>query len=242
MKRIKLRAPGTPRATLVRPLEHPKNNYLDEIPDEPGYRFTLRPDRPGTTSDRRRSKFGGPLKREDMDRLNPRIYNYESHPRMIYRMRLCGLDIDRIADIMGVDTTTLYKWRREHPEFAEAWLEGGEHADGKVANALFLTATGWQHDAEKIAIDSKEGTVTRVQYVEKFKPDVAAINMWLTNRQSDRWKNKNTNEVTGPGGAALAAPTIIVNPVISARQIAPTTIEGVTVDTRYLPDLSEDTT
>ncbi len=181
---------------------------------------SIRPDYPELVSNKMDSEFGGPVNGQH----KLKTYDPEVHPKLIYRLALCGLSADRMADCLLIDLNTLYRWRRDHEAFATAWHEGGDHADGKVANALFLRATGWEHMAEKIAIDAKDGNVVRVPYIERFAPDVSAINLWLTNRQAQKWKNKDTTEHTGPNGSALAAPTIVIQPVRSARQIA--TING----------------
>ncbi len=110
------------------------------------------------------SEFGGPVNGQH----KLKTYDPEVHPKLIYRLALCGLSADRMADCLLIDLNTLYRWRRDHEAFATAWHEGGDHADGKVANALFLRATGWEHMAEKIAIDAKDGNVVRVPYIERF--------------------------------------------------------------------------
>jgi hypothetical protein len=233
--RAKLKPRSIDMSEFAARLDKYAADYKEPKPDAPRHetrvaQTTIRPDRPGYTSDSTRSRFGGPVPRVPETLNSVHAYDNERHPRQMYRLQLLGISVDQCADVLGISLPVMYKWRKIHPDFAEAWAEGGVHADGKVANALLLKATGWEHQAEKIAIDAKDGSVVRVEYTEKFAPDTAAINLWLTNRQKETWKNQSSKEVTGPGGSPLGAPTIIIRPVMSARQISPVTIDGSSIN------------
>ncbi len=159
------------------------------------------------------------------DMYAEKTYSPNVHPRMIYRMRLIGIQKTRIADIMLIRHATLERWLRDYPDAQEAWDQGGEHADASVARALFKRATGYKHKIEKVFYNARENEVTRVEMEEKFAPDTSAAIFWLSNRQGKHWKNSSTRELVGKDGETLQPPTIIINPIISLRPHIPT-IDG----------------
>ena len=154
-------------------------------------------------------------------------YCDEIHPKQVYRCRLAGLSIARIADILLVDPKLIRDWRKKYPKMAKAWADGGAHADAYVATAMFKRAIGYSHKTEKIAINSQTGKVTRAVFRERYAPDTAAGTFWLTNRQPGLWKNRNQSELVGKDGERLEVPSIMINPVMSANQLAEIeTIDG----------------
>lgn len=84
-----------------------------------------------------------------------------------------GLTDEQIAKNMGISTSTLYQWKKDHPEISEALKEGKEVADYKVENALFLLATGFEDSEGKW-----------------HPPNITAIIFWLKNRKPQEWREK----------------------------------------------------
>lgn len=166
------------------------------------------------------SEFGGPVRAGHCPR-DGSLYDPNTHPKQVYRLRLAGLTATEIADVLMISIATLTDWRKLHYRLDQAWREGGAHADAKVVKALFARATGYKHATEKVFYNSREDKIVRVPIVEKYAPDTSAIEFWLTNRQGQRWKKRSSNEHTGADGAPLTPPTIIINPVMSANAIAP---------------------
>lgn len=149
------------------------------------------------------------------------VYNPTIHPAQLYRLRILGLPIERVADVLMISPHTLIKWRELYPEFQAAWVQGAEEADAAVAYSLYRRALGWTQPAEKIAINTQTGEAYRAAYTERFAPDVTAAIHWLNNRQGARWKSKVNNELTGADGQPLTPPSIIVTGVVSQNQQAP---------------------
>lgn len=116
-------------------------------------------------------------------------------------MALQGATDREIAEELGVDERTLYRWKHAHAEFRQALRLGKSAADDRVENALYRRAIGYSFDALKIM--QHDGRVIVKPYVEHVPPDVGAIKLWLTNRRADRWRDKQTQEVTGEGGGPV---------------------------------------
>ena len=74
-----------------------------------------------------------------------------------------GLTYEQISNNMGIDTTTLWDWRRKNTNISNALKKGREVVDFEVENALLKNAL--------------EGNVT-------------AQIFWLKNRMKDQWREK----------------------------------------------------
>jgi hypothetical protein len=147
----------------------------------------------------------------------------------IYQPEYCNMVLDSaeirdggatdqvIADHIGVDRVSIYRWREEHPEFAEACAQAKEAADDVVEASLFQRAKGYEHEAVKIF--QYEGKPVIVDYTERFAPDTGAAMNWLKNRRPDKWRDRV--EHTGADGRDLVqAQTIDVMEVAKAIGLA----------------------
>lgn len=74
-----------------------------------------------------------------------------------------GLTDEQMAENIGISTSTLYEWKKSHPEISEALKKSKDVADRMVENALFKNAV--------------EGNIT-------------AQIFWLKNRKPDQWRDK----------------------------------------------------
>lgn len=117
--------------------------------------------------------------------------------------KLCALGATdmELANFFDVDTATIYRWRNLHEEFCEAVTCGKEKADERVARSLFNRAVGYTFESEKVF--QYQGEIVRAKTLEHVPPDVGAAFNWLKNRRPDEWRDKQTQEHTGPDGGAL---------------------------------------
>lgn len=100
-----------------------------------------------------------------------------------------GLTDEKIAQKMGISTSTLYDWKTKHPEISEALKKGKEIVDIQVENALLKRALGYEYTETKVETSEKEGRkviCTKKQVI----PDTAAAFIWLKNRRPDKWRDK----------------------------------------------------
>jgi len=116
-------------------------------------------------------------------------YNAETMPRLARAWRGEGATLEQIAERFGVDVSTLYRWRAQHRELADALLEGTSEANARVEEALLKSAEGFHYDEVIEERDDKDH-VLRKKVVNKFlPPNVSAQKFWLINRTKGRWKN-----------------------------------------------------
>jgi hypothetical protein len=113
--------------------------------------------------------------------------------------KLCkiGATEYEVGQMLGVSVMTLWRWRGEHPEFAEAFKLGREAASERVEHSVFHRAVGYTFASEKIVTVDKK--VVRVPIKEHIPPDVQAQQFWLTNRRRGEWRNRQEIEVGAPG-------------------------------------------
>lgn len=118
--------------------------------------------------------------------------------------KLCklGATDKQIADFFGVSEQTVNNWKQAHPEFLESLRSGKELADANVAASLYQRAMGYSHEAVKIAA-SPTGEHVAVPYVERYPPDTTAAIFWLKNRRPDLWRDRHTQEISGPNGGPI---------------------------------------
>jgi hypothetical protein len=110
-----------------------------------------------------------------------------------------------VADYLGIDDATLYRWRWAYPVFRESLKLGKDVADDRVEMSLFRRATGYSFDSVKIFND--EGSPLVVPFIEHVPPDPACIKLWLTNRRRKAWKEKIDFEASGNILAVFRDPT-----------------------------------
>ena len=90
--------------------------------------------------------------------------------------------VAEIAEEIGVDSWTLFDWRRNDEDFDKGWLE--------------IRAV-----VDEVRNDIVEGNMFRRAIKDKANP-VESI-FWLKNRDSQRWKDKQEREVYGKDGQPL---------------------------------------
>lgn len=126
--------------------------------------------------------------------------------------RLGATDLD-IADFFEVDVRTIYRWKNGDEGFCQALKSGKEASDDRVERSLYARATGYTFDAVKVF--QHLGGPVIVPYREHLPPDTTAAIFWLKNRRPDEWRDKLTQEHTGPGGGPVQVTEIrrvIVDP------------------------------
>ena len=101
-----------------------------------------------------------------------------------------GLTNDQIARNMGINTCTLYEYRKRFPEIANAIKKAKEVVDFEVENALLKRALGYDYYEEEESVQTKNGVTTkRAKKTKKHMPgDVTAQIYWLNNRNPDVWR------------------------------------------------------
>lgn len=115
-----------------------------------------------------------------------------------------GLTDKQIAEQkIGVNESTLHRWKKTHPQVMQALKRGKEVVDRQVENALLKNALGFEYEETKTYITvNPDGT--KSQRVEKTKkiqrPDTTAGIFWLKNRKPGVWRDRQQLEHSGDIG------------------------------------------
>lgn len=112
-----------------------------------------------------------------------------------------GLTDVEIAENMGICLRTLGRWKKEHPQIAEALKRGTETADDSVEQALLKRALGYDHDevTREMKIDPETGeeSLKSVKIVTKHvMPNISAQLYWLKNRRPSVWRDRPVSEAS----------------------------------------------
>lgn len=102
-----------------------------------------------------------------------------------------GLTDREIADELGVNVATLYRWRIDFPEFRDAMKSGKSVADDRVERSLYARAIGYEWNACKPFMPAGASKPVIATYREHVPPDVNAATFWLKNRRGDAWRDKS---------------------------------------------------
>lgn len=108
-----------------------------------------------------------------------------------------GYTLMDISNKIGVDNDVFLRWRDKYPEMAAAVRKGKELVDYQVENALLKSALGYKTQEVKVTTTMRYGKVVETikEVTDKeITPNVSAIQMWLYNRQKDKWKNMNNSK------------------------------------------------
>ena len=125
---------------------------------------------------------------EDMLRGRPTAFDkaYVSVAKKLAEMGATDLDL---SQAFGVDVRTIYRWKLEHPAFAEALTIGKDVADKMVENSLFKRAVGYTIDEQQIV--TAGGVPVPVVLQKHYPPDVKAATFWLKNRKKEDWRERH---------------------------------------------------
>lgn len=126
----------------------------------------------------------------------PTKYDKDSHPLMAWVLAVLGKTNKEIAAELSISTATLDSWQKKFPDFLSSVKGGKAVANAKVVKSLYNRAIGSRYPEKKI-IMNPDGTVRKEVTEKEVLPDVAAIKLWLTNRDPDNWKDKQDFEHSG---------------------------------------------
>jgi hypothetical protein len=100
---------------------------------------------------------------------------------------------------MGVEYSTLRKWKTESPVICEALSKGTEELTSELAGYMVKRAKGYEYTETKTILEGKarrggseieDGKMVKQERTVKHSaPDVGALIFMMTNLQPETWKN-----------------------------------------------------
>lgn len=107
-----------------------------------------------------------------------------------------GLTDSEICQYFGIPERLFAKWVKAYPSFRTALEEGRTEADVKVVEALHKSAVGYKIKTKHTNTTVRNGRkIKKERVIENVvAPSVDAQKFWLTNRNREQWKNRQSNE------------------------------------------------
>lgn len=124
----------------------------------------------------------------------PATYKPE-YSRVAQKMTRLGATDVEVAEAVGINIRTLYRWRASNKEFCHALKIGKVEADDRVENSLYTRATGYTH--EETHVSNFQGVITLTPLVKHYPPDATSMIFWLKNRRPEQWRDKQDHELSG---------------------------------------------
>lgn len=136
----------------------------------------------------------------------PTAYRVE-YAEWAEKLAKLGATDKELAESFEVTEATITNWKSAHPEFFASIKKGRQIADAEIASKLFHRATGYEHPEDDIRAVNGEIVITPT--IKHYPPDTTAAIFWLKNRRPDLWRDKVENQLSGPGGGAIAIKSVV---------------------------------
>jgi hypothetical protein len=113
--------------------------------------------------------------------------------REIRQLRAIGTEYSKIAQMLHIGETTLYKHKGEIEEFAESIKKGDNQLVDEMEATLYDLAKGKVvRKKSKINYNADGKILNREETTEELAPNLGALIFSLTNLAPDKWKNKQS--------------------------------------------------
>lgn len=106
-----------------------------------------------------------------------------------------GYTEEDISKELGISYSGFRNYKKQHLELEGVLTENKKIADNAVRAALFKKATGYSYIREKKARNGEGKLVVMEKETVEVVPDTQAAKFWLTNRDPDNWKDRQTKDV-----------------------------------------------
>lgn len=145
-------------------------------------------------------------------RGRPTKYRSAFARKMAVAASLGGTDA-QMAEMLGVSTDSITRWKQKHPEFCGSLKAGKDAADDQVEASLFHRARGYSHP--DVHVSNYQGEITVTPITKHYPPDATSCIFWLKNRRPREWRERH--ELTGKDGQPLVP---VPDPVEIAKRVA----------------------
>lgn len=123
----------------------------------------------------------------------------QKHKEVMLKLAPRGFSNDEIADIIGCDRATFYRWLQKDPVLGDSLKLAKVEVDDQVERSLLEKAVGG-YTTEEVTeeVNPETGNViTRIIKKKQHASDTTSMIFWLKNRRPDTWREKRDIEVTG---------------------------------------------
>lgn len=139
--------------------------------------------------------------------------------------RICEMfanDSYTIAEVcrnVGLSEDCFYRWKKEKKEFRDAVARAQERFNETLIKeakySLRKRVNGYEFDENRTTyVNDRKGNPIikeRIKIRKHIQPDMSAIQFFLTNRDAQNWKNRQSSELTGKDGSDLFRMPVMVD-------------------------------
>lgn len=112
--------------------------------------------------------------------------------KTILNLAKAGKTRAEIAEIVGINRTTLFRWCISDEKFCNALKETSAIADEMVEASLFQRAIGYTYTEEKVFLC--KGEIKKCKVTRHIPPDPTAMIFWLKNRCPTDWRDSHKQD------------------------------------------------
>lgn len=133
----------------------------------------------------------------------------------------------QVAEFFGCTTRAVYKWKDEHPEFAEAFEAAKQIVVDRSLAGLYELAVGATSRSKKVT-RRPDGTETEEITIRRDAPNVHAAIFLLKNLRPNEWKDRRDLDLV-TGGDPIKPIIVFSEPKAGPEviDVVPETVEDV---------------
>lgn len=125
------------------------------------------------------------------------------HLKDVTEWRREGLTEIQIFDRLGVGKTSATRYKKEHPEFREALLDGKKKLVDELEVSLYKRGKGFEYEETEMSARD-DGSGKRIKKIKKYAlPDVGALCFALKNLAPEKWRDKQDISLSGELGVKV---------------------------------------
>ncbi len=170
-------------------------------------------------------------------RLNIEIMPKKAEKQIIYLPSVLGsvraiaqrgLTDAEICKYFAIPETLFAKWLKLYPSFRAALNEGRTEADTKVVDALHKSALGGIRKIKTVSVVEKNGKKIKRERTQEIyqAANVEAQKFWLTNRDKENWKNRQSSETNIKAAIIHAERKDLIEGIFKDLTATPTLVEN----------------
>lgn len=125
-------------------------------------------------------------------KTNRNMFPKGKHPRyhkdfvaVFKELALLGMTEQEMADTLGINRTTIHRWKKKHEELSNTINGAKAIADARTAADLHSRTTWGIKRRQQVVM--VKGIPEIVTLEEELPPDIRAASIWLANRQRAKW-------------------------------------------------------
>ena len=135
-------------------------------------------------------------------------YDPEKTPKLVEGYAMDGLTDAQIAARLGIVSSTLYAWKNQYPDFANALKAGRAPLNADLEKTAVKSALGGFIEEEKteaiLDVQNQRPTSYKKTTSKRYiPPNTTVLLFLLKNRMPEKYKEVSQHEVTGKDGERL---------------------------------------